>query len=138
MALIMMSMESTESHSALLRRITINPEICHGKPTVRGLRYPVESLLEYLAAGDTTDEILSEFPDLEKEDLQACILYATRSLKLKATKDLFQNQLPAFVEALGTCSLVELEKRDTWISAQMGAKIDLSDKDAVYDELDKE
>jgi len=42
------------------------------------------------------------------------------------------------VEALGTCSLVELEKRDTWISAQMGAKIDLSDKDAVYDELDKE
>ena len=73
-------MESTENHSSLLRRITIDPEICHGKPTVRGLRYPVESLLEYLAAGDTVDEILSEFSDLEKQDLQACILYATRSL----------------------------------------------------------
>jgi predicted nuclease of predicted toxin-antitoxin system len=62
----------------------------------------------------------------------------TGNMTLKATKDLFQNQLPAFVEALETCSLVELERRDTWISAQMGAKIDLSDKDAVYDELDKE
>ena len=84
MALIVMSMESTEFHSALLRGITINPEICHGKPTVRGLRHPVESLLEYLAAGDTTDEILSEFPDREKEDFQACILFATRSLTLKS------------------------------------------------------
>jgi predicted nuclease of predicted toxin-antitoxin system len=62
----------------------------------------------------------------------------TGNMTLKATKDLFQNQLPAFVEALETCSLVELERRDTWISAQMGAKIDLSDKDAVYGELDKE
>ena len=62
----------------------------------------------------------------------------TGHMTLKATKDLFQNQLPAFVEALGTCSLVELERRDTWISASMGAKVDLSDKDAVYGELDKE
>ena len=79
-------MEFAENNSALLQRITINPEICHGKPTVRGLRYPVESLLEYLAAGDTAEEILSEFPDLEKEDLQACILFATRSLKLKSKR----------------------------------------------------
>lgn len=79
-------MEFTYTQSALLRRITIDPEICHGKPTVRGLRYPVESLLEYLAAGDTTDEILAEFSDLEKEDLQACILFATRSLKLKSQR----------------------------------------------------
>lgn len=79
-------MESMDNNPDLLRRITINPEICHGKPTVRGLRYPVESLLEYLAAGDTMDDILTEFPDLEKEDLQACILYATRSLKLKSQR----------------------------------------------------
>lgn len=62
----------------------------------------------------------------------------TGNMTLKATKDLFQSQLPAFMEALGTCSLVELEKRDTWISADMGAKVDLSDKDAVYRELDKD
>lgn len=106
-------MESSENHSALLRRITIDPEICHGKPTVRGLRYPVESLLEYLAAGDTTEEILTEFPDLEKEDLQA------------------------ITEALETSSLVEVERRVRWISLPMGAKVDLSDKDALYRELDK-
>jgi uncharacterized protein (DUF433 family) len=50
-------MESTELRSDLLQRITINPVICHGKPTVRDLRYPVESLLEYLAAGDTPEDI---------------------------------------------------------------------------------
>ena len=79
-------MKSTELSSDLLQRITINPDICHGKPTVRGLRYPVESLLEYLAAGDTSEDILAEFPDLVKEDLQACILFATRSLKLKSQR----------------------------------------------------
>ena len=78
-------MEFTEPESKMLRRIAINPENCHGKPTVRGLRYPVESLLEYLSAGDTNEDILAEFPDLEKEDLHACILYATRSLKLKTS-----------------------------------------------------
>ena len=72
-------MEFTEPESKLLRRITINPEICHGKPTVRGLRYPVESLLEYHAAGDTPEELLSQFTDLEMEDLQACILFAAQS-----------------------------------------------------------
>jgi len=79
-------MDFIETKNNLLERITINPEICHGKPTVRGLRYPVESLLEYLSAGDTNEEILAEFTDLEKEDLQACILYATRSLKLKSLR----------------------------------------------------
>lgn len=79
------AMNST-SHSpaALLERITIVPDVCHGKPTVRGLRYTVESLLEYLAGGDTFDEVLAEFPDLEREDLQACIQFAAQSLKLKS------------------------------------------------------
>ena len=61
-----------------------DPEICHGKPTIRGLRYPVESILESLTAGDTFEELLAEFPDLEREDLQACLEFATQSLKLKS------------------------------------------------------
>ncbi len=68
----------------LLKRITIDPAICHGKPTIRGLRYPVEALLDYLAGGDKFEDILAEFPDLEREDLQACILFAAQSLKLKS------------------------------------------------------
>lgn len=68
----------------LLDRITIDPEICHGKPVIRGLRYTVESMLEYLAGGDSFEELLAEFPDLEKEDLLACIQFAALSLKLRS------------------------------------------------------
>jgi uncharacterized protein (DUF433 family) len=68
----------------LLSRITIDSEICHGKPAIRHLRYPVESMLEYLAAGDTFEDLLAEFPDLERDDLLACIEFATQSLKLKS------------------------------------------------------
>lgn len=69
--------------SSRLSRITIDPDICHGKPVVRGLRYPVVVLLEYLAGGDSIEEILQEFPDLERDDLLACIEFATASLKLQ-------------------------------------------------------
>lgn len=75
---------TTNDPGTLLGRITIDPHICHGKPTIRGLRYPVESMLEYLAGGDTFEDILAEFPDLEREDLQACIQFAAHSLKLKS------------------------------------------------------
>ena len=70
--------------NTLLSRITIDPEICHGKPAIRHLRYPVESLLEYLAAGDTFEDLLAEFPDLERDDLRACLEFAAESLKLKS------------------------------------------------------
>ena len=70
--------------NGLLSRITIDPAICHGKPVIRGLRYPVESLLEYLAAGDSIDDVLAEFSDLQREDLLACLEFATQSLKLKS------------------------------------------------------
>lgn len=70
--------------STLLSRITIKPEICHGKPTIKGLRYPVESILEYLAGGDTTESLLEEFPDLEQEDILACLGYAAASIKVKS------------------------------------------------------
>ncbi|HEX3799460.1 MAG TPA: DUF433 domain-containing protein [Verrucomicrobiae bacterium] len=72
------------SSAELLSRITINPEICHGKPCVRGLRYPVESILEYLAGGDSVEDLLAEYPDLEREDLQACLEFAAQSLRLKS------------------------------------------------------
>jgi len=51
----------------LLARITIDPAICHGKPCIRGLRYPVETILELLSAGMSTDEILADYPDLERD-----------------------------------------------------------------------
>ena len=55
--------QTTLGGSLQLDRITIDPLICHGKPTVRGLRYTVESILEYLAGGDGFEDVLSEFPD---------------------------------------------------------------------------
>jgi len=67
----------------LLGRITINPDICHGKPTVRGLRYPVESLLELLASGMSNEEILEDYPDLENDDLLAVLNYASRLTQVK-------------------------------------------------------
>jgi len=68
----------------MLNRITIDPDVCHGKPVIRGLRYPVESLLEYLAAGDSLEDLLEEFPDLQREDLLACLDFAARSLKVRS------------------------------------------------------
>ena len=70
--------------NSLLSRLTISPVICHGKPVVRGLRYPVESILEYLAAGDSFEDVLGEFPDLEREDLLACLEFAKRLLQVKS------------------------------------------------------
>lgn len=72
------------SHPALLSRITIDPTICHGKPAIRSLRYPVESILEYLAAGDSADDLLAEFSDLELEDIFACLAYAAQAIKTKS------------------------------------------------------
>lgn len=56
-----------------LQRITSDPTVCHGQPTVRGLRYPVETLLELLAAGMTIEEVLGDYPDLEREDVLAAL-----------------------------------------------------------------
>ncbi len=67
----------------LMNRITVDPAICHGKPVIRGLRYPVESMLEYLAGGDSIEDVIGEFPDLERDDLLACLQFATSMLKLK-------------------------------------------------------
>ncbi|HXL55177.1 MAG TPA: DUF433 domain-containing protein [Chitinophagaceae bacterium] len=69
--------------ASLLDRITLNPEIAHGKPTIRNKRYTVEGLLEYMAGGDSIEDLLKEFPDLEKEDLLACLQYAVLNMKHK-------------------------------------------------------
>ena len=63
-----------------MNRITINPNQCGGRPCVRGMRIRVKDVLDMLAEGATPEEILADFPDLEAEDLQACIAYAARYL----------------------------------------------------------
>lgn len=64
----------------ILERITINPDVCNGKPTVRGMRITVETILQYLSAGDSMDEILEAYPFLEKLDIQACIAFALKNI----------------------------------------------------------
>jgi uncharacterized protein (DUF433 family) len=67
----------------LLSRITSSPDICHGKPCVRGLRYPVEMILELLSSGMTHAEILADYEDLEEADLRAAIAWAARVTRTK-------------------------------------------------------
>jgi uncharacterized protein (DUF433 family) len=69
-------------------RITIDPAVCHGKPCIRGLRYPVENVLEWLASGMTTDEILADYEDLEREDILAALAYAARLTHVKRLEHL--------------------------------------------------
>lgn len=64
-------------------RITIDPAICHGKPCIRGLRYPVENVLEWLAAGMTIEDILADYPDLKRDDILAALAYAARLTHVK-------------------------------------------------------
>ena len=59
-------------------RIVIVPDICNGRPVVRGTRITVQTVLEFLAAGDSVDDVVEEYPDLTREDVQACLDYAAR------------------------------------------------------------
>jgi len=68
----------------LLKRITIDTDICHGKPTIRGLRYSVEMILELLGSGMSQDEILEDYEDLEKEDILAILQYASKLSQVKS------------------------------------------------------
>ncbi|MDZ8109270.1 MAG: DUF433 domain-containing protein [Nostoc sp. DedQUE12a] len=71
-------------NDTLLQRITHNPDICHGKPCIRGLRYPVELILELLSSGMTTEEILADYDDLQSEDIFAVLLFAARLTQVKS------------------------------------------------------
>jgi len=66
------------TESELLQRITIDPQICHGAPCIRGLRYPVDFLLELLSGDMDEAQILEDYPDLEPQDLKAVYAYAAR------------------------------------------------------------
>ena len=74
--------------SSALSRITIDPEICHGKPCIRGLRYPVETILELLSSGMTFDEILADYEDLERDDILAALSFAARLSQVKRMQPL--------------------------------------------------
>jgi uncharacterized protein (DUF433 family) len=69
---------------SLLQRISIHPDICHGKPCIRGLRYPIEFLLELLSAGMNHEEILSDYDDLEEADILATLLFAAQLSQVKS------------------------------------------------------
>jgi uncharacterized protein (DUF433 family) len=68
----------------VLQRITLNPNVCFGKPTIRNMRYPVEFVLDLLAAGMSTQELLEDYPDLEADDITACLVFATQLVKVNS------------------------------------------------------
>lgn len=70
----------------VLQRITMDPDICFGKPVIRGMRYPVEFILELLSSGMSPEEIIEDYPSLEKEDIVACLLFATNAVKFKSAQ----------------------------------------------------
>lgn len=70
--------------ASLLSRITINPEISNGKPSIRNMRFTVSQLLELLASGMSEKEILDDYSYLEKEDIQACLSYAAHLANTKS------------------------------------------------------
>lgn len=61
---------------SLLERITLDSEICHGKPCIRHMRWPVEVVLDLVSSGMRPDDILADHPELEREDIAACLQYA--------------------------------------------------------------
>jgi uncharacterized protein (DUF433 family) len=69
-------MENKMIDETILGRITANPNIFDGKPIIRGMRISVELILSLLAQGETSEEILADYPDLEPDDLRACLAYA--------------------------------------------------------------
>ncbi len=87
--------EQQLNEQQLLARIVANPEIFGGKPIIRGLRIAVEHVLGMLAAGDQPETILREYPFLEREDIQACLLFAHRSLSGEHVHDRLAVTKPA-------------------------------------------
>ena len=69
--------------TSLSERITTDPEISHGKPCIRGLRYPVETVLEWLSSGMSVEDILKDYEDIEQEDILAVLDFASRMVQIK-------------------------------------------------------
>ena len=70
-------------HSYIDGRITIDPDLCNGKPTIRGKRITVQTIVEFLSAGETKEEILKQYPSLEEKDIYACLSFASRLMSNK-------------------------------------------------------
>ena len=73
-------MSQPSSNDTLIERITIDDELCNGKPTIRGLRITVQTIVEFLLAGTSEEELLHQYPVLEKEDIEACRQFASRMM----------------------------------------------------------
>ena len=78
-------MLETQPLSYLNGRITIHPDICNGKPTVRGLRITVQTILEFLSIGESREEILQQYPSLQAEDIDACLMFAGKLMAHRYT-----------------------------------------------------
>jgi uncharacterized protein (DUF433 family) len=74
------------SEKDLLKRISVDPNICFGKPCIKGTRIWVSLILDYLAAGETIEAVLAAYPNLLKEDILACIAYGSNKLRIRGTK----------------------------------------------------
>ena len=85
-ALSRVTAEAKHRMNSQLDRITMNPAVCHGKPTIRGLRYPVDVVLDLLAAGMSVAEILADYPDLEAADISAVLSYAAQLSRVQSVE----------------------------------------------------
>ena len=70
----------------MYERISIDPKVCHGQACIRGARIPVHQIVRMLANGDTIEELLAEYPSLEREDILACLDYAARGMRIAENK----------------------------------------------------
>lgn len=77
------------TQATLLARITVDSDVNHGKPSIRGLRYPVELILELLSSGMSVGEVLEDYNDLEREDIHAVLLYAKKLSQVKSFYRMF-------------------------------------------------
>ncbi len=73
-----------------MSRIMLNPRVCHGKPTIRNKRYPVELILDLLSAGSSHEEILADYPTLENDDILACLQYAAKLSRVKSIRKVLE------------------------------------------------
>ncbi len=74
---------SVNSKNYVGGRITIDPDVCNGKPTIRGKRITVQTILEFLGSGETQEKILRQYPSLEAEDINACLTFASQLMDHK-------------------------------------------------------
>jgi uncharacterized protein (DUF433 family) len=71
-----------------INRITYNPDVCHGEPTIRNMRYTVDMVLDLLSSGMSAHEIISDYPAIEENDILACLAFASQVTKVKTINQL--------------------------------------------------